>query len=255
MNINIIYPKDSWILQKIGLELTKIEDNNIQIITGPGDINYYMDWVYWQAVNNLTKGRFDIVLFTHCSKGNEYRLFILDKADLVICMSAHGKQWLVNKGITNVEICPYFGVSISTKKKIIIGTSGRNYTDDRKNWQEVEQLKEDLDRNIFEFRHSDTTDDEFFKNIDYYLQASKQEGGCMDILNAIYSRIPIVSRNIGFIYSLRTAGDFIYEDYEELLLYFKNIEENAKAKDDCIRNFTWDNFRKWHINLFRRINE
>ena len=49
----------------------------------------------------------------------------------------------------------------------------------------------------------------------------------MDILNAIYSRTPVVSRNIGFIYSLRTDEDFIYEDYEELLLYFKNIEENV----------------------------
>jgi len=255
ININIIYPKDNWILQKIGLELTKIEDKNIQIVTGPGDINYYIDWVYWQEVNNLTKGKFDIVSFAHCSKPKEHKLPILDKADLVICMSVHGKQWLTEKGIESkkIEICPYFGISVSTKKKILIGTSGRNYADDRKNWQEIEQLKKDLDSSIFEFKHCNTTNDEFFRDIDYYLQASKQEGGCMDILNAIYSRTPVVSRDIGFIRSLKTAGDFIYEDYEELLLYFKNIEENIKAKDNCIENWTWNNFREWHISLFRRV--
>lgn len=257
VNVNIIYPKDSWILQKIGLELLKINDKNIQLSNNQADINYYMDWTYWQSVNNLAKGKFDIVLFTHCSKKNEYRLSILDKADIVVCMSLHGRQWLVEKGINDekIEVCPYFGVSIGKKKKIVIGTSGRNYPDDRKNWQEVEQLKKDLDNSIFEFKHSNTTDNKFFENIDYYLQASKQEGGSMDILNAIYSRTPVVSRNIGFIYTMQTNGDFIYDDYEELFLYFETIEENIKQKDEAIKNCTWDNFRKWHIDLFRRINE
>jgi len=244
--LNIISPKDNWILQKIGSQLQNINCQK--------EVTYYINWVYWKLANNLKKSNFDVVLFTHF-EGRD--LEILHKADLIVCMSQHGRGVLLEQGIKNnkLEVCPYFGVSVAKRKKIVIGTSGRDYSSGRKNRQELDRLKKDLDDSVFDFRHSDITDDKFFSDIDYYLQTSTIEGGSMDVLNAIYSRTPIVSRDIGFIRSFKTDSDFIYDDYDELLMYFKMVEENIKAKDTVIKNCTWDNFRKWHIELFRRVNE
>lgn len=244
IKVHIISPKDNWILQKIG---SKLQDISCQ-----KEITYYINWIYWKLVNNLKKSNFDAVLFTHF-EGKDIE--ILRKADLIICMSLHGKKVLLEQGIENnkIEICPYFGISVIKKKKIAIGTSGRNYNSGRKNRQELDRLKKDLDSSIFEFKHSDITDDKFFTDIDYFLQTSTAEGGSMDILNAIYNRTPVVSRNIGFIYTFQTDSDFIYNDYGELLLYFKTMEKNIKQKDEAVKNCTWDNFRKWHIDLFNGL--
>ena len=259
IKINIIYPKDNWILQKMGLELLEAKSDNIeftggQIINSNCDINYYINWCYWKILYpDLPKSKFDIVFFTHFD--NEIYLPVLDKADLIVCMSTHGKQELIRLKVpeSKIRICPYFGVSIATKKKIIIGTSGRIYKGERKNKDELFRLQKDLDSNVFEFIHSNITNDKFFEEIDYYLQTSTAEGGSMDILNAMYSRTPIVSRNIGFIYGNGTPSDFIYEDYEELLFYFKGLEQDFINKDVITKGQTWDNFRKWHIDLFKDL--
>ena len=261
INVNIISPKDNWILQKMGLELVKASDIGIDFVNGQtqdmeADINYYINWCYWKILYpDLQKSKFDIVFFTHFDSVSYKYLDVLDKADIITCMSLHGEQVLIEHGISKnkIKVCPFFGVSATGKKKIVLGTSGRNYNTERKNKQEIDQLANDLDSDIFRFEHANSADDSFFENIDYFLQASTTEGGSMDILNAIYTRTPVISRDIGFIYNLKTARDFIYEDYEELLMYFKTIEEGIKAKDKIIKNYTWDNFRRWHINLFKEI--
>ena len=261
MKIGIVYPQDNWILQKIGLELLKIKSENIEIIGSQErnlscDINYYVNWAWWKIINpNLDKSKFDIVLFTHLEDETKKYLGALDKADLIVCMSLHGRQELNKQKIETrkIKICPYFGVSVDIKKKIVIGTSGRGYKSKRKNRIELENLKRDLDSNVFEFKHSNRTDNDFFFNIDYYLQTSIAEGGSMDILNAIYSRTPVISRNIGFIYSLVSSNDFIYTNYEELLKYLQDIGKDFKEKDLYIKNYTWENFRNWHIKLFKDL--
>lgn len=240
----IFYPKDGWILEKIGRELSGIE---IQA-------NYYINWCYWKILDRkLTKSKFDAVMFTHFDEYSSLYLDVLDKADLIICMSGHGKLKLMSRGIpeNKIRICPYWGVSISVKKKIVIGTSGKIYKSNRKNFKELDRLKKDLDSDIFEFKHADITNDDFFDSIDYFLQVSTAEGGSMDILNAIYARVPVISRNIGFIYDFKTSLDFIYEEYRQLLGYFKSIEEGIKEKDRLADTFSWDNFRNWHEELFK----
>jgi hypothetical protein len=239
----IFYPKDGWILEKIGRELSGIK---IQA-------NYYINWCYWKILDRkLTKSKFDAVLFTHFDEYSNLYLDVLDKADLIICMSGHGKLELIGRGIpaSKIKVCPYWGVSISKKKKVVIGTSGKNQ--DRKNRKELERLKKDLNSSIFDFRQSENTDNKFFTHIDYYLQTSIAEGGSMDILNAIYSRVPVVSRDIGFIYNFKTSLDFIYTNYGQLLGYFKSIEESIKEKDRFADTFRWDNFRNWHIELLNK---
>lgn len=259
MKINIVYPKDNWILQKMGLELLEAKSDDIEIIGGQevnnnADINYYINWCYWKILYpDLPKTKIDVVFFTHFD--NKEYLPVLDKSDLIVCMSAHGRQELLKLGVTDnkINVCPYFGTSITTKKKIIIGTSGRIYKGGRKNKDELFRLQKDLNSNVFEFIHSNITNDKFFEEINYYLQTSIAEGGSMDILNAIYSRTPIISRNIGFFFGNSTPSDFIYESYDELLFYLKGFEQDFHNKDIITKEQTWDNFRKWHIDLFKDL--
>jgi len=191
------------------------------------------------------------VFFTHLDDDDTT---ILDKADLIICMSSYGQSELIKHGIesSKIKVCPYMGISINSKKKIVIGTSGRDYSTGRKNRGELERLKKDL-LGIFEFKHTDITNDKFFQSIDYLLQTSLAEGGSMDILNAIYARVPVVSRDIGFIHTFKTDIDFIYKDYSQLINYFKSIEKSIMQKDRYSINFTWDKFREWHLALFKEL--
>lgn len=244
--LKIIYPKDQWILQKIGLILTQGLKNI------PNDAIYYINWKYWKILG-LKKSNFDIVLFTHFEKSDSVE--ILDASDLIVCMSDHGKSELIDKGVENekIKVCPYWGTSAKFKKKIIIGTSGINTCPWRKNRAEAERLQKDLDSDIFEFIHVKSTDDQFWKTIDYFFQPSIIEGGSMDILNAIYTRTPVISRNIGFISSFITYNDFIYDNYVELLHYFHSIEVGIKQKDRFSKDFTWDNFIRWHYDLFKNL--
>ncbi len=246
--IGIMYPKDNWILKWLGKQLIQIGgvlDNQ------RADITYWLNWGYWEH-SGLIKSLFDIVWFTHFE--NNKRLYILNKADLIVCQSKHGFIQLVEQGISEdkIAICPFAGASTNIKKKIIIGTSGRNYKHtDRKNRKERDRLKKDLDSSVFEFIHKDVTDDTYWKTIDYYLQTSTAEGGAMDILNAIYARVSVVSRDIGYIHSFKTDNDFIYKDYNELLSYFKTVENSIKQKDKVSVNFTWDKYGEWHGELFK----
>jgi hypothetical protein len=242
--IGVIYPNDSWILETIGKEIVKAGAINNHV----RDINMWVNWKYWSAYK-LKKSLYDIVLFTHLENGDTTD--ILDLADMIVCMSEHGRGELESAGISSdkIKVCPSMGVSTTHKKKIVIGTSGRSYDGGRKNWEERNRLQTDLS-DIFEFEHANLTDDAFFKRIDYYLQTSTAEGGSMDVLNAIFTRTPVVSRDIGFISQYKTPADFIYDNYDQLLGYFKSIEEAVKKKDEYSKCFSWDLFHKWINEIF-----
>ena len=247
--IGIIYPDDNWILNKIGKELVLAGglDNKRSKFT------YWVNWCYWKIKHpDLPKSKFDIIFFTHFDEHSNKYIDVFDKADMIVCMSLHGNAELLKHGIGgNIKICPYFGVSTSVKNKITIGTSGRQHN--RKNWQEIEKLKAELNPDVFKFVHKATTDDAFFMEIDYFLQASTIEGGSMDVLNAIYARVPVVSRDVGFICSYKTDTDFIYSDYNQLLDYFKIKQDAILKKDNYSKDFTWDNFKCWHQELFKEL--
>jgi len=75
----------------------------------------------------------------------------------------------------------------------------------------------------------------------------------MDILNAIYVGKPIISKDIGFIYDLKTNEDIIFKDYVDLLSQIKVIEESKEKKIEEIKKYTWDNFELYHDYLFSKF--
>ena len=75
----------------------------------------------------------------------------------------------------------------------------------------------------------------------------------MDILNALYAGVPIVSRSIGFMYNLATDDDFIYNDINEVIDFFEQIREAKSDKFKKIEQYTWSNFKKEHLWLFNKL--
>jgi len=269
-----------WILGIISEKLLKISNDGIAIARGNrpdynADINYYFNWQRFTP--ETKKSKFDIVWFSHLCGYHEVN--ILNRADMIVAKSQHGKLTLKNLGIPihKVRIFDGIGASVKYFKKINLGFAGRLLYSNRKGESELLKLASQLDMRIFKFylfgkdeslkkfsnELSKVCDCElipedsnrFFNIIDYYLQTSYVEGGSMDIINAIGSGTPIVSRDIGFFYDFKTSEDFVYEDFEELLIYFKTIEEAKLMKLTKSKINTWDNFRDWHIKLFKDIYE
>ncbi len=286
MHVHVISPKDNWILQIIGEQLLKAEGvdfTNSQEINYEADLNYFINWCYWKILYpNLDKPEKTLIWFTHLDKKNEAYLDVLGRTDHIVAKSLHGKEVLLNQGIPESKIHVLGGMGTLPDlpyRKIRLGISGRPYQGGRKGEDIIVKLSKDLDPEIFEFVFENekwgevldkipdrnyafvkTTDiskqDYFWTYIDYWLSPSYAEGGPMDALNAAKCGIPIISRDIGFFRELRTDGDITFTVYEDLLYELKeNVEKPRLQKIKKMERHTWDNFRKWHIDLFKEIHE
>lgn len=271
IKVNIVSPKDNWILQKIASELIGVENGKVkflqsQKISLDSDYNYYINWKWWKYLYpKLSKSKCDVVWFTHFDEGDTTE--ILEAADIIVAKSLHGCKCLENRGIdgSKIRILSAVGPAKGLDfKKVRLGISGRPYKTGRKGEDILIQLSRDLDSQVFEFvfasdkwtkfdyglSYQVIKGNKFFTEIDYLLSASKAEGGPMDVINAIKCGIPIISTNVGFIYTLKTYEDFTYTSYEQLLDYLLRLQQSKLDKIKISKQYTWDNFRKWHINLF-----
>ena len=269
-----------WILGIISGKLLEASTNRIKITRNntpdyDADINYYFNWQRFAP--KVKKSKFDMVWFSHLCGYQEINA--LNRANLIVAKSTHGKLTLKEIGVPTHKVRIFDGIGATVKdfKKINLGFAGRLLYNNRKGESELLNLASQLDMRVFKFyllgkddslrefqkKLSKVCDCElipddsnrFFNTIDYYLQTSYVEGGSMDIINAVNSGTPIVSRDIGFFYDFKTAEDFIYENFNELLIYFKTKEEPKLEKFEKIKINTWDNFRDWHIKLFKEIYE
>ncbi len=279
MKVHLISPKDNWILEKIASKVMEINDQSIELsnsqeIDYEADINYFVNWCYWKILYpKLDKPENTLVLFTHFDSHSEKYMDVLDRADHIATMSLHGKEILLNKGIDygKIHVVEGFGTLEDLPyRKIKIGIAGKPQKDGRKGEDIILKLAKDLDSDIFEFVFANerwsnlkpgyfttffcSDDINFWNSIDYYFSPSHFEGGPMDMLNAAECGIPIISRDIGFFHELRTAEDIIFKDYDDLLWQFQEMEKCRIDKINKMKRHSWDNFKDWHVKLFKEIN-
>ena len=273
------YAGHGWILQKIANEVMELSyHRNLEMSRGntpnlDADINYYINWVIFNK--DQPKSNYDMVFFTHF-EDIPGEIEILNRADMIVAMSEHGEKLIREKGVkSEIYVLKSLGTNVTIRKRIKIGFSGRFYSSGRKGEQDIIKLSNSLNKEIFQFVFHNTSDDEyknkneklvkqigaeiiykdinkFFSNIDYFLQASTAEGGSMDILNAFQAGVPVISRPIGFMYNLATKDDFIYDNIDQVIDVFKQIEKAKLDKFKKIEEYTWENFRKenlWLLHL------
>ncbi|MCX5850081.1 MAG: glycosyltransferase [Deltaproteobacteria bacterium] len=270
-----------WILETISSELIKLKAADIKLTRSRttnfmADINYYINWKHWKSIDsNLRKSNFDIVYFTHLEKDDS--LEILNAADLIIAQSNHGLKDLLDKKIPDhkIKVISGMGPRKNLKfKKIKLGISGRPYDyTNRKRQDLLVKLSKDLSNSIFQFVFSNNywdaivkdmqrnnadcivVSNKFWETIDYWLSVSEIEGGPMDVINAFYAGIPVISRSIGYFDDIKTKEDYVFNEYADLLYQLKQIEKNKINKLSKISGFTWNDFRDWHAGLFKEINK
>jgi hypothetical protein len=270
-----------WILETISNELIILKAADIKLTRSHttdfmADINYYINWKHWKSIDsNLKKSNFDIVYFTHFEKDDTIE--ILNAADLIIAQSNHGLTCLLDKKIPERKIKVISGMGPKphvTFKKIKLGISGRPYEyTNRKRQDLLIKLSTDLNNRIFQFVFSNhhwdavvkdmqknnadciVSRNKFWEIIDYWLSTSEIEGGPMDVINAFYAGIPVISRSIGYFDDMKTKEDFVFNEYADLLYYLKQIENKKIEKLSKTSDHTWDNFRDWHARLFKEIDK
>lgn len=283
MIVNIVYIPEGWILDKIAEKIMEIPDPEYKILKSKltdygADINYFVNWKVFSPAQQ--KSRCDGCWFTHFEVSDfdkKLDQLILGRMDFITAKSTHGKLELLKRGIPEDKIHILTGIGVSpdlhVKKKIIFGISGRPYfTTRRKGEDLLIRLSKDLNNNIFQFMFKGkywepivikmqengmeaeiVEDDNLFYLIDYYLQTSRAEGGSMDILNAAFVGIPIISRDIGFFYDLKNSGDIIFKNYDDLLSKLKKIENIKLDRIRKMEKYTWDSFLKYHDHLFKKM--
>ena len=138
------YAGHGWILQKIANEVMelsyhrnlKMSRDNVPNLDA--DINYYINWVLF--TKDRPKSNYDMIFFTHFENIPE-EVPILNRADMIVAMSEHGKKLVKEKGVkTEVHALKAFGTNVSIKKKIRIGFSGRFYDSGRKGEKDLKRV-------------------------------------------------------------------------------------------------------------------
>ena len=113
----------------------------------------------------------------------------------------------------------------------------------------VDKYKGDVD-----IKHTEYIDyhrmPEIYNSFDYLLVPTdfdKDENGPMVLLEALACGVPVITTNVGY------AGEFnvsVFNSIDELVCILKKINEQYTSQ---VVNYTWDNFRSKHIELFKKL--
>ena len=199
MKINIIAQK-KWILKRIGKDLNNHMADSYLTIMEPdekADINIYINYALFR---NKSK-TIDIGWFTHKENNSELASLFEKTAkevDYCIAMSKKTALLLPAEKTTIIEPCisPQF-----KKEKIIFGCVGKNQAYNRKRFDlipELEKINNKIEIRFTEGKIPFNKLPEFYKNIDYLLILSANEGGPMPVKEAIACGKPVIAPDVGW---------------------------------------------------------
>jgi len=265
--INIIYPKDHWILQKMGEELlyripntrgiphtsSELSSDNSPLNDPAVQLNYYINYPLFRGKTH----RLDVALFTHPEpNGLFYKL--AQEVDLAICISEKYRKELTDQGSNAVTIIP--GIGENFNPKLIVGFVGRfSSYGERKGDNILSAVSEiefvDLRLTNGQVHEKDLPD--FYNQLDCVLIASKYEGGPMCLLEGLAMGKPIVCPpDIGL---AETYIDHIlpYENsnFTSLKTVLETLYESKKNRYDAVAENTWKNWAKKHKQVFDALIE
>ncbi len=201
MKINIVTEhKPGWILRKMSENWQKYLPGATITEMVPcqkSDINFYVNWDIFESKTNI-----DVGWFTHREFDIESsRRFDLKakKIDFCVCPSKKtydllpkNKSFIVKHGISD-----FFN---KIKNKIVFGIVGREYSSGRKRMEMVYELEKIPNTKflVTNGNYSDEMMPNFYKQIDYLLILSNNEGGPVPILEALSMGKPIIAPDVGW---------------------------------------------------------
>lgn len=239
--VNLVFPTDSWILERMGQEIK----NHIPEATvhGPGGgVNYYIN--YMNYFNHRKPGK-SVALYTHLEEsGKPMRRFISSAKEVDVCvaMSENTANILREHGAKDVRV---IHGGVPTRKTLRFGVSGRVYPSKRKG----ERLVGDMITYGYDVKAFGTgwpcpevkSSLEFWGHIDYYVVTSLNEGGPFGVLDALAHGIPVIAPDVGWCWEYSTIG-YDTGDWNSLHAVLKGLQPRL-----------WGDWAENHKKLFEEI--
>ena len=197
MKINIVRPRDGWVLQRLA-EAWQIPGSRVSDIPDPdADVNLWVNYALFKSAGKFRKTKCDIGYFTHRESGPLGDLFdaVAEKMHVCIAMCEKTARFLPPEKTTVIHSSPH---PQFRKKKIVLGVSGRDYP--RKNYRLIPKLQE-IDDIEVRYTGGDLRFDElpdWYKSIDYLLVLSDLEGGPLPVLEALAMGKPVIAPDVGW---------------------------------------------------------
>ncbi len=239
--LKVISPNKNWILGRCAKELKGLKTKK--------DISYFINYACYKETEDIK-----VALFTHREERGVYHKMFEDvarKVDLCISMCDNTTRELMECGIPYNKIKKvYMGSDDRLENLITFGVVGRVYGSGRKGENMVTKLIEDevnviahgkgWDCPIFSDRYEDIP--EFFKEIDYLIVPSLNEGGPIPVIDAIRAGVPVIAPDVGFSWEFPVIK-YVKGDYIDL----------KSVIDRLTKPPTWKQWRDEHKKLLEKL--
>ena len=203
------------------------------------------DLEYQQIVYGPPTSRPAVGLFTH---GEERPRQFARDYDGHITFSPTLALWLLAAGAAHPEIVSYpVDERFCLGRPLVFGVAGRVYQDGRKGEHlvaaavaagfDVVAWGSGWPCRIVSNMLGDLPD--FYRSLDYYIDTSSDEGGCVPAAEAMAFGVPVISHTVGV-----TRPVIPYERHSELSL--------LEVLDQLARPYTYDDFARAHSMAFLR---
>lgn len=261
--IVIVYPKDNWILQRLGDEIIERwpeikrfghADPGIWqsgILDKPGQINYFINY----AVMKRKTNGIDIGFFTHPEPDGEF----YTKAklvDLAISMSEKYTQDLRKRGTPVVKISPGVDPAYTPKLRMaVVGSLAYGFRKGSDLLTAVQGLPyTELVVTNGNYKQKDLP--RLYQSVDYTLITSRYEGGPMCLLESLAcGKKVICPLDVGYAAEFK---DFIipYQngDINSLIDVLTKLYHQKLEIARAVEKHTWDNWASAHMYVFNHLN-
>lgn len=220
MHIHFVAPIDEdWILRRIARSFQKnIPGSTLsEIPSYSADANVYVNA---QLFAHHTAC--DIGFFTHREKdGNEAGRFdkLASEMDGCIAMCDRTAALLPKEKTTVIQVGPD---GCFRKDNLVLGVVGREYSSGRKRYDWIADLRAipGVEVRFTNGKIPWRKMPSFYRNIDYLLVLSDNEGGPIPVLEALRMGVPVISSDVGFVPNFTT---FRYDSKDELIDLVKKL--------------------------------
>lgn len=289
LRIRIICSDPSWIIgkfaQKLEEELTKLgQIVDIANEEDPlADINHYAFYGDLTRIHkNYHTVRTSMVTHIDCLAKKELLQFQAQNNVLCICMSSETMNRLSTWGIARERICyvnPAQDGEIEPKK-IVLGITNRCYQgfDFRKRDDLILEVCKQIDPCLFKLKIMGFGWDDIVGQIrqlgfevDYYAEFDRAiynklmpsldywiyygfDEGAMGYLDALAAGVKTICTPQGFHLDTRSGLTHPCNTVEDFIRVLKQIQEEKIAITNAVRDWTWENYAKKHLEIWQYLS-
>lgn len=288
LRIRLVHNDDGWILgkfaRKLQEELTKLgqEADIAEEEDASADVNHY---IYYgdltKFYGNYKTIRTTMITHVNCQKLRDQIEYQAHNHVTGICMSSDTLNKLSAWGIPRNRICYVNPAQDGEIKpgKIVLGITNRCYynLDYRKRDDLILEVCEHLDPAFFklkimgsgwdiivgqlrkldfEVEYYDAFDKDIYRDLmtslDYWIYYGFDEGA-MGYLDALAAGVKTIATPQGYHLDTKCGLTFPCRTIQDFIDTLKKIQEEKREITDAVKDWTWDNYAKKHLEIWQYL--